>query len=236
MPALPTPNSITGGLDPHMWNTSPETLISCHDNNIMESIRCNSSGEIDNPGQVNELMILGGGGLPDQLVGNVDERMGGGICCGQLQGYCQNCLDQQELMCSLIGEMPTKYCIEDQHGPSSSSWSRLDQLNDSRLMNAVRREAAVSLPLHHRSGPVKRNNTDISYSKLSNYFSMPITQAAKELKVGRTVLKKKCREFGIPRWPHRKMKSLESLIHNVQVLQHSLTILYILRLKVAEIW
>jgi hypothetical protein len=220
-----------------MWNTSPETLISCHDNNIMESIRCNSSGELDNPGQVNELMIPRGG-LPDRLAGNVDERMGGGLCCGQLQGYCQNCLDQQELMCSLIGEMPTKYCIEDQQGPSSSSWSRLDQLNESRPM---RREAAVSLPLHQRSGPVERNNTDISYSKLSNYFSMPITQAARELKIGLTVFKKKCREFGIPRWPHRKMKSLERLIHNVQVMQHNIIYFYIIvvligRLKVAEIW
>jgi hypothetical protein len=46
---------------------------------------------------------------------------------------------------------------------------------------------------------------------------MPITQASKELKVGLTVLKKRCREFGIPRWPHRKMKSLDSLIQNIQV-------------------
>lgn len=50
---------------------------------------------------------------------------------------------------------------------------------------------------------------------------MPITQAARELDVGLTFLKKRCRELGIPRWPHRKMKSLQSLIDNVQVLQEA---------------
>jgi hypothetical protein len=59
--------------------------------------------------------------------------------------------------------------------------------------------------------------TEITLHELSHYFHMPITQASKELKVGLTVLKKRCREFGIPRWPHRKMKSLESLINNIQV-------------------
>ncbi|KAI5063197.1 hypothetical protein GOP47_0021744 [Adiantum capillus-veneris] len=58
--------------------------------------------------------------------------------------------------------------------------------------------------------------TEITIQELSQYFNMPITQASKELKVGLTVLKKKCREFGIPRWPHRKMKSLDSLINNIQ--------------------
>ncbi|EFJ04176.1 hypothetical protein SELMODRAFT_73278, partial [Selaginella moellendorffii] len=53
----------------------------------------------------------------------------------------------------------------------------------------------------------------ISLEDLSRYFTMPITQASKELKVSRTVLKKRCREFGIPQWPHHKLKSLESLIH-----------------------
>ncbi|CAM6118243.1 unnamed protein product [Calypogeia fissa] len=70
---------------------------------------------------------------------------------------------------------------------------------------------------HHQRGPTERM-TEITLSELSNYFNMPITQASKELKVGLTVLKKRCREFGIPRWPHRKMKSLDSLIHNIQEL------------------
>ncbi|XP_074381625.1 uncharacterized protein LOC141723668 [Apium graveolens] len=53
---------------------------------------------------------------------------------------------------------------------------------------------------------------------VSEYFYMPITQAARELNVGLTCLKKRCRDLGIRRWPHRKLMSLQSLINNVQEL------------------
>ncbi|XP_061346026.1 protein RKD5-like [Gastrolobium bilobum] len=56
----------------------------------------------------------------------------------------------------------------------------------------------------------------ISLSDLVKYFDMPIVEASRNLNVGLTVLKRKCREFGIPRWPHRKIKSLDSLIHDLQ--------------------
>ncbi|XVE54784.1 hypothetical protein DITRI_Ditri03aG0110000 [Diplodiscus trichospermus] len=59
----------------------------------------------------------------------------------------------------------------------------------------------------------------LSRKVISQYFYMPITQAAKELNVGLTLLKKRCRELGIRRWPHRKLMSLQTLIKNVQVLQ-----------------
>nr|GMD34129.1 protein RKD1-like [Ipomoea batatas] len=58
----------------------------------------------------------------------------------------------------------------------------------------------------------------LSRETVSNYFYMPISQAAKELNIGLTLLKKRCRELGIRRWPHRKLMSLESLIKNVQEL------------------
>ncbi|CAN1126828.1 Protein RKD3 [Linum perenne] len=47
---------------------------------------------------------------------------------------------------------------------------------------------------------------------------MPITEAAKELNVGLTRLKKMCRELGIKRWPHRKLMSLTALISNARKL------------------
>lgn len=53
---------------------------------------------------------------------------------------------------------------------------------------------------------------------IKQYFNVPITRAAKELKVGLTVLKKRCRELNITRWPHRKIKSLKALITNAKVL------------------
>ncbi|KAM0876582.1 hypothetical protein ACQ4PT_036095 [Festuca glaucescens] len=68
----------------------------------------------------------------------------------------------------------------------------------------------------------------LTFELVSQHFYMPITQAARELNVGLTVLKKRCRVLGIPRWPHRKMKSLRALINNVEV--HSLSIVVFLSL------
>ncbi|CAI9753856.1 unnamed protein product [Fraxinus pennsylvanica] len=58
----------------------------------------------------------------------------------------------------------------------------------------------------------------LSRETISQYFYMPITKAARELNVGLTLLKKRCRELGIRRWPHRKLMSLQTLINNVQEL------------------
>lgn len=60
----------------------------------------------------------------------------------------------------------------------------------------------------------------IGLAYLVKYFDVPIVEASKNLKVGLTVLKRKCREFGIPRWPHRKIKSLDNLIHDLQVFSY----------------
>lgn len=57
----------------------------------------------------------------------------------------------------------------------------------------------------------------IALKDLVKYFDLPIAEASRNLKVGLTVLKRKCRELGIPRWPHRKIKSLDNLIRNLQV-------------------
>ncbi|KAI3454673.1 hypothetical protein Pfo_011336 [Paulownia fortunei] len=68
-----------------------------------------------------------------------------------------------------------------------------------------------------RSREVVKNSTSskkLSRKTISQYFYMPITQAARELNVGLTLLKKRCRELGIRRWPHRKLMSLQTLIKN----------------------
>ncbi|GKD17442.1 RKD1-like protein [Tanacetum coccineum] len=56
----------------------------------------------------------------------------------------------------------------------------------------------------------------LSRETISKYFYMPITRAAKELNIGLTMLKKRCRDLGIRRWPRRKLMSLQTLIDNVQ--------------------
>lgn len=64
----------------------------------------------------------------------------------------------------------------------------------------------------------------LSRDAISKYFYMPITRAAKELNIGLTLLKKRCRDLGIRRWPHRKLMSLQTLIKNVKV--NSLSFIY----------
>jgi len=58
---------------------------------------------------------------------------------------------------------------------------------------------------------------NITFDELSKYFHLPINQVAKELGVCATILKKICRRNGIPRWPHRKIKSLDKMISNLEV-------------------
>ncbi|CAH8334661.1 unnamed protein product [Eruca vesicaria subsp. sativa] len=57
----------------------------------------------------------------------------------------------------------------------------------------------------------------LSMETISRYFYMPITQAARELDVGLTLLKRRCRELGFTRWPHRKLMSLLNLISNAKL-------------------
>ncbi|KAG6629694.1 hypothetical protein CIPAW_14G103100 [Carya illinoinensis] len=61
----------------------------------------------------------------------------------------------------------------------------------------------------------------IALSDLAKYFDLPITKGSRNLKVRLTVLKKKCRELGIPRWPHRKIKSLDGLIQDLQTYEEA---------------
>ncbi|KAK9293217.1 hypothetical protein L1049_021206 [Liquidambar formosana] len=64
----------------------------------------------------------------------------------------------------------------------------------------------------------RSRSTMLELDEIKKHFDVPITKAAKEMKVGLTVLKKRCRELNIMRWPHRKIKSLKSLINSVKEL------------------
>ena len=65
---------------------------------------------------------------------------------------------------------------------------------------------------------VREDKPLLTFELVTQYYCMPIKQAAEALNVGLTHLKRRCRELGIPRWPHRQVKSLQRLIKNVQVL------------------
>lgn len=53
----------------------------------------------------------------------------------------------------------------------------------------------------------------------SQVYHLPINEAADSLGIGVTVLKKYCRKFCIPRWPYRKLKSMDKLIESLQAYQ-----------------
>lgn len=54
--------------------------------------------------------------------------------------------------------------------------------------------------------------------ELAPYFYYPINEASKLLNICPTVLKKICRKYGLRRWPHRKLQSIERAIEK----QHDL--------------
>lgn len=62
-----------------------------------------------------------------------------------------------------------------------------------------------------------KKSSVLGLEEIQKHFHIPISEAAKQMKVGLTVLKKRCRQLNIMRWPHRKLKSLNSLILNLKV-------------------
>lgn len=84
-----------------------------------------------------------------------------------------------------------------------------------RMYDSSLQSRAMNMEVVRRNG--RHKSCGLQLEEIQRYFDFPITRAAKELNVGLTVLKKRCRELNIARWPHRKIKSLNSLIHNVKV-------------------
>uniref|UniRef100_A0A0D9W894 RWP-RK domain-containing protein n=1 Tax=Leersia perrieri TaxID=77586 RepID=A0A0D9W894_9ORYZ len=62
----------------------------------------------------------------------------------------------------------------------------------------------------------KKHIASITLVDIAQHFHLPINEASRTLKVGVSILKKKCRQYNIPRWPHRKIKSLDSLIQDLE--------------------
>ena len=56
---------------------------------------------------------------------------------------------------------------------------------------------------------------------LQKYYSLSLEDAAKEMNIGVTALKKMSRNHGIKRWPHRKLNSITKLIEELKQLESS---------------
>jgi len=80
--------------------------------------------------------------------------------------------------------------------------------------------STVNSPLAQSSASLEndgeRVKSDLSVEALAAYFHLPIAEASRRIGVCATVLKKMCRKLNIPRWPHRKIKSLEREVTRLQ--------------------
>ncbi|ONM14994.1 NLP transcription factor [Zea mays] len=74
--------------------------------------------------------------------------------------------------------------------------------------------AELAPPVQKHTRANRKHIDSITLVDIAQYFHLPIRDASKTLKIGVSILKRKCRQYGIPRWPHRKIKSLDSLIHD----------------------
>eukprot|EP00963_Diacronema_lutheri_P000594 scaffold31_cov334-Pavlova_lutheri.AAC.62 len=115
----------------------------------------------------------------------------------------------------LTGEVTTQHppkSIEDvQARVGSNGKAPLLDLNDPVHRN--NQNDLVADP----SQPGGRPASEITLEELAACFHMPSEMACRKLGIGLTVLKRQCRKFGIMRWPFRKIKSLDRLIHNVKL-------------------
>ncbi|CAH9076909.1 unnamed protein product [Cuscuta europaea] len=117
---------------------------------------------------------------------------------------------------------------EKEENNSNNTWNNKSAINYNNTLYANNNIVGGKIKKKRKVISVENGgnnkNKDICSSKMlcrekiSKYFHMPITKAAKELNVGLTLLKKRCRELGIRRWPHRKLISLQTLIANVKEL------------------
>lgn len=135
-----------------------------------------------------------------------------------MNGYC----NQMPFDCGITQPMSSTsntYSSSDERGLEAVNSGAPDQLKDDWGGSNGFPKSKESMKFHKSSSARAATGrlTELTKDELAHYFNMPITQASKELKVGLTVLKKRCRIFGIPRWPHRKMKSINSLINSIQV-------------------
>ena len=80
--------------------------------------------------------------------------------------------------------------------------------------------------LKRKRQPNKKARPDlygIEFTRLSGTFHLPREEAAAELKIGCTFLKKVCRKLGIKRWPSRKIASIGNHMEELAKIRSDLT-------------
>eukprot|EP00276_Gloeochaete_wittrockiana_P003009 CAMPEP_0184658304 /NCGR_PEP_ID=MMETSP0308-20130426/24806_1 /TAXON_ID=38269 /ORGANISM="Gloeochaete witrockiana, Strain SAG 46.84" /LENGTH=684 /DNA_ID=CAMNT_0027097201 /DNA_START=107 /DNA_END=2161 /DNA_ORIENTATION=+ len=98
--------------------------------------------------------------------------------------------------------------------PVSSTQLLLETPINAQFFPAMEPSNDMPAPL---LGNGKRNSSkSLTLQILSKHFSQPIQSAAVKLGVSARTLKKVCRQFGIDRWPYRKLQMLDRNIQRLQ--------------------
>jgi len=87
--------------------------------------------------------------------------------------------------------------------------------SDAKVADNEKQKSAGDSTRKIVEGSASKNKT-LNYEDMEKYFHLPINLAAKELGICMTVLKKHCRRFGIARWPHRRLKSLDNMVERLE--------------------
>ena len=107
-------------------------------------------------------------------------------------------------------------------GPGSAGRGHQNQTGpgDSQTQNGPDGSGAFQGDAFKRPGPAVGESGDprppwgVTLEMLQQHFNKHLKEAAKDLGVGSTTLKRICRHFGISRWPRRSLKSKQGKLHN----------------------
>nr|BAN21752.1 minus dominance protein [Gonium octonarium] len=104
-----------------------------------------------------------------------------------------------ELCCGLKNGNSTEWLKE-----CMDAFKKQISLDGYRLDKSQERPA---VPVPSAKGAQRK--ADLTSTEISQFFHLPIKEASKRLCISTTYLKRICRQLGIPRWPYRKVASLE---------------------------
>lgn len=98
--------------------------------------------------------------------------------------------------------------------------SSSSQEEDSEPSDSKSKDAAPSNAMHTRKQKSDRI-ARLTFQELQPYFTMPLYEAASKLKICGTVLKRISRRCGIPTWPFRQIRDLNSRIDSLKGLMET---------------
>uniref|UniRef100_A0A7S0N8A0 RWP-RK domain-containing protein n=1 Tax=Pyramimonas obovata TaxID=1411642 RepID=A0A7S0N8A0_9CHLO len=107
----------------------------------------------------------------------------------------------------------SQLCEREDNGKEASADHQPSKEADSHTNDNTMLTSPDTPSTSPRGGKMTKGETDIQ--RVAQFFHLPINDAAKELGMCLTVLKKICRRNGLKRWPHRKLKSIDKILDSL---------------------